>query len=131
MRLLKRVNKESGMTIGPIYKFDMVYFVETSSRNTANPVAIRPEIYDSRVQWMDTSKGKIIKLGTINDLDHMSNSAPEVIEITSEKGEHYRLVKLTLDIYNNKVRDRIANPPTFDSDEAVQKFYLTSDFEIY
>ena len=110
-------------------RYNQAYYVEATT--TANPVAIRPEISDARITWMDTSKGKVVELGTIDNIESLQQEpSPDVFEVTSVRGEHYTLRKLTLKLYNEKVKHRVMLPPTFSSDEAVQKFYLESDFEI-
>jgi hypothetical protein len=115
---------------GPLFQYNSVYYVESSGDKILNPVAIRPEIFKDRIQWLDTNRGTIIKLGKIDNLDLINGqSSPELIEITSAREDHYRLIKLTLDIYNNQVTSRVANPPSFGSDEEVQNFYLNTDFE--
>ncbi len=115
----------------PIFHYDQVYYVESLEGNPVNPVAIRPEIFDSHVQWLDTSKGKVVELSKIDNMDQLGKAPPDVIKITAKNGEHFTLVKLTLDVYNEKVKNRVMLPPSFASDEAVQNFYLTADFEPY
>jgi hypothetical protein len=107
---------------------NQVYYVETTGH--ANPVAIKPEIKASKIIWMDTSKGKVVSLGKIDNIEILKKGILDVIEVTSERGEHYTLRKLTLQLYNEKVKPRVMLPPSFESDEAVQKFYLEKDFEI-
>lgn len=111
--------------------FEQVYYVEASNGGYANPVAIRPGIYEDRVEWEDTSKGKIVYLGKINDLNQTGNTPPDLIEITSNDGRFYRLQKLTNHLYENNVRAKVAFTPSFSSDDELRKFYLTKNFEIY
>ena len=113
-----------------IHHYDQVYFVEAPKNMPMNPVAIRPEIFESKVHWLDTSRGVILELGQIDNMDTLDETPPEVIEITTQKGYHIRLKKLTLDIYNKSVKSRVMGSPSFKSDKDVQNFYLDSDFEI-
>ena len=112
-----------------VCRYNQVYYVETDERMIVNPVAIKPAVFTSRIEWMDTSRGQVVQLGNISSETGKSDEAPILIEITSESGEHYRLRKLTLDLYNQYVKERVMLPPDFHSDEAVQKFYLEADFE--
>lgn len=109
-------------------KINHVYYVETPGHT--NPVAIKPEIKSSKITWMDTSRGKVVPLGSIDNIENLQKGVFDLIEVTSERGEHYTLRKLTLKLYNEKVKPRVMLPPAFDSDEDVQNFYLKSDFEI-
>lgn len=113
------------------YSFNQVYYVQADPGNPVNPVAIRPEIFDDHIQWMDTSKGKIVRLERVDNIESFGNTTPDVIKITGKGGEHYTLKKLTLDIYNTNVKSRVMLPPSFNSTEEVQNFYLTADFEPY
>ncbi len=71
---------------------------------------------------------EIVPLGVISKIDS-GKFPPDSFEITSDEGDHYRLTKLTLESYNNNVKNRVMLPPDFNSDEEVQEFYLNSDFE--
>src|SRR5262245_47040829 len=102
------------MTVAPLFKFERAYFVETATTNPVNPVAIRPESFENRVQWMDTSKGKVVLLGKVENIDKFEKKPPDLIELTSKEGERYRLHNLTLDLYNKRVKDRVMLPPSFD-----------------
>ena len=107
---------------------NQVYYVETTCN--ANPVAIKPEIKPSRIQWMDTSKGKVVPLGKINNIEALKKGAFDVIEVTSAEANIIHYVSLRYNSYNEKVKPRVMLPPSLESDEAVQKFYLEKDFEI-
>ena len=90
--------------MNPIQSYNQVYYVEVPKGVSANPIAIRPEIYADQVQWQDTSKGKVLKLGKVENLAGLTKSPPDSLVIISKEGQRYKLTKLTLDIYNEKVK---------------------------
>lgn len=104
-------------------RFDQVYYVESQDDPAVNPIAIRPTLYESRIEWMDTSKGKVLT-------GARSEAEPDRIEIFAKNGYRYTLRKLTLSLYNKHVKPKVMLPPTFTSDQEVQDFYLHKDFEI-
>lgn len=111
--------------------YNLVYYVDAPEIAYVNPIAIRPEIHEDMVLWEDTGRGKIVYLGEIKNIHKLSNGPPETLEITSREGRKYLLKKLTLEIYNKNVRDKVALQKTFPSDEALQNFYLSSNFGAY
>jgi hypothetical protein len=110
--------------------YNQVYYVE-SEDTLVNLIAICPEVYDSRIQWQDTSKGKVVALRKITlDEQDPYTDLPNIIHVESIDGRKYTLIKLTIDIYNDKVMEQVVGQPTFKSTEEVQKFYLSSDFGV-
>ena len=103
-----------------------VYFVQSTDDPAANPVAIRPAVYENRIEWGDTAHGKVLVGAHVDNLaDVAGQAAPDVIKITARDQKHYTLIKLTLEIYNKSVRDIVAEKPEFPTTEALQKHYLT------
>lgn len=117
--------------MGFCYRYEQAYYVEGPPNMPLNPIAIRPTITESIVEWADTSKGRTLNLGEVKNLKSFGETPPEVIDITTQEGQHIKLVKLTLEIYNKKVKKRVIGSPSFNSDEALQKFYLESNFDRY
>lgn len=117
-----------------------VYYLESQNANM-NPIAIRiqttPPDY---IAWEDTGHGRILRNSKVLfdgkeinantpaeiDLDHI----PETIEVTSQTGEVYQFVKLTLKLFNEKLKPYVAagGSLNFKNDRELQEYYLTTDF---
>jgi len=89
-------------------------------------IAIRPDIFDGRISWEDTSRGRT---EIVTDVD--LHEAPHKIVAKTRFNEKLTFVKLSLDEYNAKIRDWVYNKPTFDSTEALEKYYLETNFHEY
>ena len=114
---------------GSIHKYSQVYYAENLDGKEINPVAIRPEIRPNVVFWEDTSRGRMVKGTTILNEAVLGDAPPDVIEIASDREGRFRLEKLTKDVYDSKVKRRVAGSPDFASTEAIQEYYLTTNFE--
>jgi len=111
-----------------------VYYVDSPDMN---PVAIRPEIRLPSVAWEDTSHGRVLQCtkliidgSEINSSTSIDpNRIPNHIDIISQ-GKTYKLEKLTNEIFNEKLKDRVAGGKNmnFNSDAALQEYYLKADF---
>ena len=115
--------------------FNHVYYVcSPNSDILMGAIAIRPELSSNKkkISWEDTS-GNISVL--IKEIDFNGSSlpplGPERIKITSDRGEDIELQLLTLDIYNAKIKPIAVDPPAFQSTDAVQAYYLTTNFLRY
>lgn len=104
--------------------FNHVYYVESDSI-PLNPIAIDPTIIKMTIAWDDTSKGKTIEF---TEIKYDEENPPKKIEIiVGEK--HLSLISLSLEIYNQFVRHRVAGEIEFNSDQAVQDYYQKTSFE--
>lgn len=114
-----------------------VYYVETTNEEMpVNPIAIRPSIDGKKILWEDTSRGTSRTFTHIKKISSQSgsegtNAAPDKIVFSTPKGETITLTKMTLKLYNEFLKTRVAECPDFDSDEAVKKHYLRTNFELY
>ena len=115
-----------------------VYYLESRNQNM-NPIAIRPEVTSPNyMAWWDTSNGRIIRASKIlldgNEINlqnpPVNLDPPEKIELISESGEKFELVRLTNQIFNEKLRDIVAGGKYlhFETDQELQDYYLTTDF---
>jgi hypothetical protein len=112
-----------------------VYYVEPSSAGPFNPVAIRPTIdeQEKTIYWEDTSRGtscRYTKIHITLPSSDTTNQTPVKIQVTTSRGDVI-LQKLTLDIYNKYVKDRVAGRPTFHYDEEVRDYYLQTEFQLF
>lgn len=123
----------------PTY-FRGVYYLE-SQNPYMNPIAIVPEITPpDYVAWNDTSNGRILRFKKIlldgvelkGNLEKfvVGDKLPKIIEFVAKDGQIYKLVKLTLPLFNEKLIHRVAGGEglKFKSDEELQEYYLKTDF---
>lgn len=118
--------------INPDVSFNGVYYVESSI--SREPVAIRPHLKNHFMEWGDTSRGSHVELDSIKFTPsprEQPGSIPEKIEILSKRGEKLTLIFLSLELYNNKVKKRVAGRPEFNSQEELQNYYLNTNFQAY
>lgn len=109
--------------------YDYVYYVEENSELHLNPVAIQPKIKDNKILWEDTARGTAF---TFQDFKIVGDEQkPSEIEFKSEQGDVIKLKFLDLDTYNKHVKDRVACSPSFPSTEALQEYYLNTNFYAY
>lgn len=118
--------------INPDVTYNQVYYVE--SPNVRNPVAIRPHIKDDIIEWEDTGRGDYAAINKIrftpSPKEH-PETIPEKIEVITPQGEPITLHRLTLQLYNDEVRDYVAGKPKFSTEDELQKYYLTTNFQTY
>jgi len=108
-----------------------VYFVQSSNKEIPlNPIAIRPTIYEKRIEWEDTGRGTARQFSKL-DLTPGKSSTPEKITIQTTRNETITLSRLTLDIYNRILKKYVAGSPEFSSDEAIKQHYLKTNFDVY
>jgi hypothetical protein len=111
-----------------------VYYLESQNPNM-NPIAIRPELtLPNYVAWEDTGHGRILRFKKVladrKEILGPIEKIPDKIEIISEDNQIYTLVKLTNQIFNEKLKGLVAGGETlnFKTDEELQEYYLTADF---
>ncbi|CRX37545.1 hypothetical protein [Estrella lausannensis] len=125
-------------------QYEEVYYAETLTRGyTVNPLAIRPTLFQNTISWGDTSRGTSKKIEKIVFVPESSNpllstgsdtsdrEVPEAIHILTLEGEQLSLIRLTLQVYNENVRDRVAGKPVFQSDKEVRDHFLKTNFDLY
>lgn len=107
-----------------------VYYV---SARGLPPLAIRPEIKADNIHWDNTESRGISKhfddiMITPSD-SSVEKSTPRVI-IFLDKAEMVTLTLLTREIFDENVKSRVAggNEMHFDSDAALQDYYLKTNF---
>lgn len=124
----------------PTY-FKGVYYLE-SQNPSMNLIAIVPEIVaPNYFSWGDTSNGRTVRFSKIKingeemkanlGLNVEGKDLPERIEILAINGNLYKLVKLTIDIFNKELKERVAGGEglNFNSEEELQSYYLQTDFQ--
>ncbi len=97
---------------------------------TVNPIAIRPRIRsENRIEWDDTTmRGTYF---TFSQIDYLpSEENPTKIILKTPNGVIV-LEKLTKEVYDEHVRSRVAYNPDFPSTEALQQYFLTTNFQAY
>lgn len=111
-----------------------VYYLESGNPHT-NPIAIRPEFTPpDYISWKDTSHGRILHVKHVfldgTEIKEALVKLPERMQIESSSGEIYQLVKLTKDIFDKKLRQRVAGGDSlsFNNDQEVQEYYLKANF---
>jgi hypothetical protein len=120
-----------------------VYYVE-SQNSGFNPIAIRVHFVSGYAAWEDTAHGRSIRYKKVHldgkelpsDGNVASSKIPEVVEIVAErdgKEEKFRLVKLTKNVFNEKVVKLVAAGEKLKSlsDEELQQHYLQTNFDAY
>lgn len=124
------------MPIDHQVQFQGVYYLE--SRNPhMNPIAIRPEITPpDYVAWEDTGHGRVVRFSSITadgqavEIAEKLKKIPDRIEFTAKDGQVFVLVKLTVKVFNAKLKEYVAGGGrmNFDDDKALQEYYLKADF---
>ena len=114
--------------------FNGVYYLE-SQNPMMNPIAIRPELTPPNyIAWEDTSNGRILSFANIlingQEFQTEIKDIPTHITIIDLNGETYSLVKLTLAIFNDRLRKTVAGSEELDfqSDQEIQEYYLHTNF---
>ena len=85
-----------------------VYYLESQNPNM-NPIAIRPETTPPNyIAWEDTSRGRIVRFSKIlvdgQEIQRTPETVPNRIEIFDMDNNKYVLVKLTTQIFNEKLK---------------------------
>lgn len=122
-------------------QIEEVYFAESLTRGySVNPLAIKPTLYRDSISWGDTARGtskKIAKIAFVPESSTPSGTEaspskiPEAIHIQTPEGELLSLTRLTLEVYNENVRERVAGRPEFQSDKEVHDHFIKTNFEAY
>lgn len=112
--------------------FNGVYYLESQNPNM-NPLAIRPEVTPpDYAAWNDTANGRIMHCSKvlIDDVEfqdgQLQGIIPNRIEVFDNKGNVFRLVKLTTQLFNEKLKDQVAGGDNlnFSSDQELQNYFL-------
>jgi hypothetical protein len=118
--------------------FESVYYVESSNDLSLDGMAIRPTIKQDRISWEDTGRGRSFQFNQINlipeDINYLDMDKkiiPGRINFTTVRGKKIQLAVLTLAIFNNKIKDSVAGPLNFQSDEELINYYLNTNFFTY
>ena len=122
------------MSIEKPIKLGGVYYLESQNPNM-NPIAIRAEITPPNyVSWEDTSHGRVVRFSKMlvdgREIQEKPEKVPEKIEVVDMDGNKYILVKLTTQIFNEKLKKFVAGGESlnFNNDKELQDYYLTADF---
>lgn len=108
--------------------FQQVYYVE--SKRPRNPVGIRPYIEKDLIEWENTSSGSYVRFSKIS-ITPQESKLPDEIKVITVDGEKITFRKLTLELYNQRVKEFVAGSPDFASDEDLQNYYLETNFQAY
>lgn len=115
----------------PSKMIEAVYYVECDDADEPiDPIAIRPTIQSHQVIWEDTGHGRVFHTTKI-EINTEDEMLPEKITIQTDKGYHITLVKMTLDLFDKKVKELAAGNPEFSSDKEIQDYYLHTNFNYY
>lgn len=108
--------------------YNAVYYVEGDV--PLNPLGIRPTVDQNLIWWNDTTPGR----GRSFYLEKMAvddeSGTPKLITLITDDHHTITLSYLTCDLYNRHVRERAVGKPEFTSDQALQKYYLETDFDL-
>jgi hypothetical protein len=106
-------------------KYDEVYYIESVRAPGYNAIAISPQVPREHViSWRDNcGKGSRVEAESID-----TTEAPNRIIVHINKTSTLTLHRLTLDLYNRTVKDLLWGNPTFDTENAMREFFLTTDF---
>lgn len=112
-----------------------VFYVDSPDIEVGH-IAIRPTFSLHKAKWEDTSAhGMIVHLAqssfNVEEYKKQPSVLPEKIVLISRDTETFTLQPLTLELYNEKIRDRAVGNKKFASTEELQKFYLDQDFMRY
>lgn len=106
-------------TNSPIIFNRPVYFV-SSPEDSSVLIALDVKINDDSVSWFDTVKDRIMYIGKILD-----NNPEHFVFQRNDKGETgiYTFVPMTLEIYNQRVKNRILIQQDFSREEEMLKAF--------
>ncbi len=106
---------------------EAVYHVLSSDKEeTVNLIAIRPTYNNDLIVWEDTGRGTIYSLK--EPLQFPANEIPDQIIFKAKNGNTYTLTKMTVERYNQYVREHAAGMLSFTTDEELQSYYLNTNF---
>jgi hypothetical protein len=126
----------------PIQTFTGVYCVEHKNdlgKTEDWSFAISPEVNleIQRVLWRDGDRGRIIEYAKGNDLEIEYSSlekaakgvdttltARKITVLNSLDQHSYILTPLTLNTYNDKIKDRISGHPKFATEKEMNQFFF-------
>ena len=113
------------------FRYNAVYYVDVAnSRVSFNPIAIRPYLQAGYVGWEDTVKSRLFKV--VQENSSYTNPShtlfPEKISLKLDGNVNVNLIFLSVDLYNKKVKNSVIGCLEFDSDDALQQYYLSTNF---
>jgi len=122
-------------------EYEDVYYAEIKDRlhsdeEDMDPIAIRPYIKNkNEIEWGITSPsrwGKALRAKNIEVIPSIAvNQCPESIIVKSIEGNTIVLSRLTLDLYNQKVKWQLSGTPEFTTDDEMKKYFLETNFQEY
>lgn len=110
-----------------------VYFIaDEKSIPNAVSIAIRPAFYDNRVEWENPGSSGSALHYTKPPANLPETPRPELFIVKEEAtGLTYRIELLTLQAYDTHFKSLVAGSPSFLDTEALQNYYLTTNFQGY
>ena len=115
--------RESFFERGIEKKFpERVYYVESEQDNTVL-IAINVTINSKDINWFDGTKERIMQIGQILQDDKTTFSFERA---DGDIGAVYNLSKMTLSVYDEKVKGELSVPEEFyDEEEMIKSFEST------
>lgn len=93
---------------------DTVYLVD-SPEDASVMLALDAKVHDGIIEWFDTARDRAFELEEVVD-------EPDGVRAQTERAR-YRLRRLTLELYEQHVKDLVTGHPHFASTESLQAFY--------
>lgn len=94
---------------------DNVYLIE-SPEDDSVLLALEPCFRDGHMCWFDTLRPRAIP-------GHLESLSAEDASFVSSRGARYRFRRLTVTLFEERVRGRVEGAPSFGSDEELHRFY--------
>jgi len=118
--------------------YNSVYYVEMDhAEYPLDPIAVRPTFFEyrdgdyveKRCEWKDTGRGFNLYIkDVLLDEPVEANGQPKSFKLIGTQGEVVRFTLLTNKIFEEKVVQHTFAQPVFESDEELQRYYLTKKF---
>lgn len=104
-----------------IFRENGIYLVESAEDNSVL-VAIDPTFTpeNNTVQWFDTKKARLKKVANILEV------SPEKIVFQDTEGATYSFQDMTLDLFNEKVKEQLSNVGDYQTQEEMEQGLRTS-----
>lgn len=112
------------MKTQPVEVYGVFYLeVDGKGKNSADPIAINIHVEGQKASWRDTRHGHTIHLKEWKKLNENS------YEFIDKEGAIYRLSPLTLEIFNDKIKNSVVPmDKAFQSDEELRLYYQQTNF---
>lgn len=137
MKILKAPKRLEEKVESQDRSFRDIYYVEAESKEQMfDPLAICPRIRRGHVEWYTTSPslpGVALKVKNIELMPHFvaENETPELIYLDTYDYRKITLHRITLQIYENSVRQQLAGKPIFESLNELKRYFLETNFQAY